>query len=243
MITMALYLIMAALAGYFFRKYKATGSKGDLKSMGAVVLVFVFVLSFGRAVEAVIYPEKTWLAYTVALVGALGGTLLMRSGYEGGRQVYALAQGVIFAVVTSLMISCLPTFRTVIITSRAQKVCSRAVPGSDLDDINSSSLGQKEELAGRLALALESEDHFVRLGALNKLEYMPAAAMAALPSAIKVVESTQDNDELAAAAGLIAAMGPQAAAAAPALQARLASAEGHTSFKIETALKALAPVK
>jgi hypothetical protein len=234
---------MAALAGYFYRKYRTTGSKGYLKSMGAVALVVVFFLAFGRAVEAVIYPEKTWLAYTVALVGALGGTLLMGAGYEGGRQLYALAQGAIFAVVTSLMISCLPSFRTVIIVGRAQGICSQAVPGSGLEEITSSSAEQKLELAGRLAQALESEDHFVRLGALYKLAYMPAAAVAALPAVIKMTENTRDNDELEAAAGLIAAMGPPAAAAAPALQARLAGAEGHTSYKIEAALKVLAPAK
>lgn len=239
--TIIFYLIMAGLAGYFYRKYKVTGSKGYLKSLGAIVFVVVFSLAAGRAVEAVIYPEKTWLAYTVALAGALCGTLVLGAGYEGDRQMYALAQGVIFALVTSLMISSLPSFRMPIIVGRAQNDCSRVVPGSGLEDINSSSAERKEELAGRLAQALESEDHFVRLGALYKLAYMPAAALAALPGVIKVLESTQDNDELAAAAGLIAAMGPPAAAAAPALQARLAGAEGSTGSRIESALKAVAP--
>jgi hypothetical protein len=52
---------------------------------------------------------------------------------------------------------------------------------------------------------------------------------------------TADDDELQAAAGVLEKMGPAAAAAAPALEARLNGADGRARSGLESALKAVSP--
>jgi len=243
MIAIIFYPALAALAAYYFRKYRTTGDREHLKSCGTTVLVAVFFASMGRAIEGVVYPERTWIAYTVLLAGALAGTLLLAAGYEGWRKASALAQGAAFVVVTSLFVSSMPYFRMPVIVSRAHRDCSLAVPGSELKVLNGLSAARKEDLAARLSPALGSGEHFVRLGALYKLAYMPEASLTALPAVIKLLGSSQDTDELEAAAGLLEKMGPPAAAAVPALESRLAGADGRTSAGLEAALKALRPAK
>ena len=85
MISTIFYLAAAGLAGYYFNKYRVTGGREHLKSSGTTVLFAVFFATLGRAVEGIIYPEKTWLAYTVLLTGAAAGTALLAAGYEGRR--------------------------------------------------------------------------------------------------------------------------------------------------------------
>ena len=242
MIPIFFYIVMAVLAGYYLRRYKITGDVKHLKSSGTVIITATFFAAFGRGVEGVLFSDKAWLAYAVLLGGSLAGALLMAAGYAGWRKVYALAQAGVFVVITALLISSLGYFRTVILAARAQQACSEVVPGSDMKRVYGLSEAQREEMAPKLAAALASGDRFVRLGALYALASMPKACAGALPAVIKLLEAG-DEDELNAAAGLLEKMGPDAAAALPALEARLAGAEGGARGRVEAALKAIRPVK
>ena len=133
-------------------------------------------------------------------------------------------------------------FRTPAVVSRAHRDCELAVPGSG-GNLNGLNAEQRQDLAARLAPALSSEEHFVRLGALYKLAYMPAEALPSLPVIMKLLETSGDSDELEAAAALLERMGPPAAAAVPVLEARLAGADARLGGRLQAALKALRAVK
>ncbi|HBB67213.1 MAG: hypothetical protein A2X28_03950 [Elusimicrobia bacterium GWA2_56_46] len=236
------YLVMAALAGYYVRKYKTTGDGRHLKSAGALVAVATFFAAFGRGAEGVLFPEKAWLAYVVLAGGSLASALLMTAGYEGGRKVYALVQVAGFFVITAFLISCLPYFRATILVARAQKSCARVVPGSEVKRVYGLNAAQRGELAPKFAEALASRDRFVRLGALYSMAYMPKSCVVVLPTMIQLL-ATADDDELYAAAVLLEQMGPEAVSALSALEARLVGADGRTRSRVEAALKALRPQK
>lgn len=237
MIGAVFYLAMAGLAAYYFNKYLKTGGKDHLKSCSSVVFVAVFVASFGRAVEGTLYPEKAWRAYAVLFAGTALGTALLVAGYEGWKKAWALAQAALFLIFTSLIISSMPYFGKAVLVSRARGACEKAAPGC-AGNLYSLDKAGRERLAPQLAALLDSPDRLTRIGALYAMAYIPEECSACVPRLAELA-GTAGEDEFDAVMGLIDKMGPAAAGAAPALEARLSGAEGRERYRLEAALKVL----
>ena len=171
------------------------------------------------------------------LLGAALGTALLVAGYEGWKKAWALAQAALFLIFTSLIISSMPYFGKAVLVSRARGACEKAAPGC-AGNLYSLDKAGRERLAPQLAALLDSPDRLTRIGALYAMAYIPEECSACVPRLAELA-GTAGEDEFDAVMGLIDKMGPAAAGAAPALEARLSGAEGRERYRLEAALKVL----
>jgi len=241
MISWIFYLGVGAWAGYLLNRYRVKRNKKDLKSAGTLVLVITFFVTMGLGIDAVLFPEKADRIYIALFAGALAGGALMAAGYEGWRKVYALAQVILFLAAANFLALCMNYFEKVIVHGYASGLAVKLVPESGDTLMAALPPEKKIELAGRLGRAITAaQDSYERIGFLYKLQNMAAYAGPALPAVIPLIESARGN-EFDVVVRLLVAMGPLAAEAAPALQARRLRAEAYETYRIDDALKAINP--
>lgn len=238
MLSLIFYGGMVACVFWLVRRYKRTGEKKNLQSAGALIMAAAFIAALTASHYSILYPEKGWLPFLVLFAGAGIGGLVLADGYEGAKKVSALAQVLVYLVFSGFIVNSRDYFSRPVIISHAHAECAKVVPGSSLGELPGLNKSKKEELAPRLAEALSSDEHYVRLGALYALACMPAEAAAALPQLIALT-GTAEGNTLDALLALLEKMGPAAAGAAPALETRLAAADSNMRRHYEEALKAI----
>lgn len=229
---MAILITVILIAGWCaaifwqLRKYRNTGDRQSLKNVGALLGVAALFAALILDYTAVIFEERADWPYLLFLAGAVLNGIMSFVAAEPGKKISSVMGPVVFFFFGMFLITMMPAhgMDRALRNGHAERECEKAVPGSARDEISRLDKAGRQELAARLGEALSSEKRFVPLGALYKLHsYLPEEAPAAMPGIIALIESGRgDEHEIPELRRLLRAMGPAAAAAAPALEARIA---------------------
>jgi hypothetical protein len=230
---------LAAWGYYLVHKYLKTSDTAYLRSIGNYVLLLTLPAVLAAGSEAQIFPEKSWLVYVTVLVGALAGLALKAAHYQGWRKLIAVVSVVIYVAAVSFLVSSLNYFHGVILAAHSVKTVSALVPEAQ-GHIENLSPERKAEVGAKLAAQLSSPDRFARIGALVRLQAIPEAIPAAVPAMAAAIP-TCDEDALEILFGMLQRLGPAAADAVPAVEARLASlpSNSRAAYRAQDALKAI----
>jgi len=242
MFTFIFILALLLWGAYLFYKYRKTSDTAWLRSLGNYVLFVTVPAGLTAGAKAIIFPELNWTVYAVVLAGTLAGLALKAAHYEGDRKLIPLLHVVVFAALLAFLISSLNYFHGPILVAHSVRTVTALVPEA-AERIENFTPERKAETGARLAAQLASPDRFARLGALVRLQAIPEAIPAALPAMIAAIP-TCDEDALEILFGMLQRLGPAAADAAPAVEARLAGLADNSRarYRAEDALKAISVI-
>lgn len=241
MLTLLLIAALHAWGFYLYRKYRQTSDKAWLRSLGNFILFATAPVALTAGARALVFPGQAWLVYLAVIAGAGAGLALKSAYYEGDRKLLALLHVGIYVAALAFLISSLNYFRKPIFAAHAVKAVAAQVPES-AERIDNFTAERKAEVGARLAAQLASPDRFVRMGALLRLQAIPAAIPAALPAMTAAIADS-DEETLEILFPMLQRLGPAAADTVPALESRLAGlpADSRARFYAQDALKVIAP--
>jgi len=237
MIKILIYLASSGLAAFCAKKYSATKNASYLNCSAFLVYCIAFCLTIGAGYDAVLdKAEEPRVFYTAFFSGAVAAGLTAW-GREGWRKLIPAAHLLLFCWVAIFSAFCLNYFHELVYDIETSQALYKAVPGSGREAIRAMSPERQAAMAKKFGELLPTADKYVRWGMIRRLKYM-AGAEEAVPALIPVIQEA-DYDTLRDIRKLLETLGRKAAAAAPALRARLPEYEKYP-YEVEDIKKLLA---
>lgn len=237
MVKIFIYLLAAGLAAFFAKRYSETKKASYLTYSAFLVYCVAFFLTMGAGYDAVLDSAKEpRIFYTAFFIGAAAAGLTAW-GREGWRKLVPAVHLLLFCWAASFSALCLNYFREMVYEIETSQALSKAVPHSGREEIGALSPERQAAMAKKFGELLPTAGKYVRWGMIRRLRYM-AGAEEAVPGLIPVIREA-DHNTIYDIRKLLETLGRKAAAAAPALRARLPEYEKYP-YEAEDIKKLLA---
>jgi len=237
MIKTSIYLASSGLAAFCAKKYYGTKNASYLTCSALLVYGIAFCLTMGAGYDAVLDKAKEpRIFYTAFFSGAVAAGLTAW-GREGWRKLIPAAHLLLFCWAAVFSAFCLNYFHELVYELETSQALYKAVPHSGRETIKEMSTERQAAMAKKFAELLPAADKYTRWGMIRRLKYM-AGAEEAVPALIPVIQEA-DYNTMRDIRKLLETLGGKAAAAAPALRARLPEYEKYP-YEAEDIKKLLA---